>query len=86
MRTVQEHPQFHGIKPLEKQTAVTLQFVLDGQLGRVGLPFAQFQHDPQVLDLFRGRSYRIQFAAGGISLLDELLSLFPVVPEGVSRH
>ena len=55
-------------------------------LGGFRLGLAQLDHDPEIFELLLRLEQRLDLAAEGVGLVDELLGLLAVVPEVLRRH
>ena len=71
---------------LKNLREVAGEFLFHLGLGCRRLGLAEFEHDPEILQLFFCLEQRLDFIAEGIRLVDQRLRLFAVVPEIVGGH
>ena len=86
VRAAEKYPEFERVKFLEKLREILLEFLLDFCLRFFRLGLAQFDHHLEIFELLFRLEQRLDFAAKGIGLVDELLGLLAVVPETFRRH
>ena len=88
MRAIEEDffqfPRFSSTFGKLRQFALQILFLLD--LLRFRFTLAELNHHMKILDLPLRLNQRVDLFAQGIGLVNVLLGLFAIVPEGVRRH
>ena len=86
VRAIEENSKLERIEFLEVAGNVAFEFLLDIELGRFRLRFAELNHDPEVVELLLGLQQGFDAVAERIGFVDELLCLLTVIPEMINRH
>src|SRR4030095_4903457 len=86
MRTGHENFQFEIVEIAAEFFEISIEVLLVLDLFRFGFSLAQLDHDLEIIELFLRFDQRINPAAQAIGFLDDLLSLFAIIPKTVRRH